>query len=100
MSESRELDQIQKELEVLHERSQSNKLNIASHEATCEERYNRIQQMLIASQKQHHEMHKEIQSLTSLATQGQSTIKTLFYVGTFMVGLLAFIYTFLQIFPR
>ena len=56
--------------------------------------------MLITSQKQHDEMHKEIQSLTSLATQGQSTIKTLFYVGTFMVGLIAFIYTFLQIFPR
>ena len=65
MSESRELDQIQKELEVLHERSQSNKLNIASHEATCEERYNRIQQMLIASQKQHDEMHKEIQRYKS-----------------------------------
>ena len=100
MSESRELDQIQKELEVLHERSQSNKLNIASHEATCEERYNRIQQMLIASQKQHDQMHKEILALNSLATQGQSTIKTLFYVGGFTTAVAGFIYMIMQIFPK
>ena len=100
MPESRELDQIHSELEVLHERSQNNKLNIASHEATCEERYHNILQMLEASQKQHDEMHKEIQKLNGLATQGQSTIKTLFYVGGFAVAASAFVYTIMQIFPR
>ena len=100
MAENRELDQIQGELEVLHERSQSNKLNIASHEAICEERYHNILQMLETSQRQHDEMHKEIQNLNSLATQGQSTIKTLFYVGGFAMAASAFIYTVMQIFPR
>ena len=100
MAETRELDQIQSELEVLHERSQSNKLAIASHEATCEERYHNILQMLETSQKQHDEMHKEIQNLNSLATHGQSTIKTLFYVGGFAMAASAFIYTVMQIFPR
>ena len=100
MSEVRELDQIQSELEVLHERSQSNKLTIASHEATCEERYHNILQMLDSAQKQHDEMHKEIQTLNNIATQGQSTIKTLFYVGGFTTAVAGFVYTIMQIFPR
>ena len=100
MAETRELDQIQAELEVLHERSQSNKLNIASHEATCEERYHNILQMLDSAQKQHDEMHKEIQTLNGLATQGQSTIKALFYVGGFITAVAGFVYTIMQIFPR
>ena len=100
MAEVRKLDQIQNELEVLHERSQTNKLNIASHEATCEERYHNILNMLDASQKQHDQMHEEIHRLTTLAAQGQSTIKTLIYVGTFISAVLAAGYTFLQLFSR
>ena len=100
MVEIRELDQIQAELEVLHERSQSNKLNIASHEATCEERYHNILQMLDSAQKQHDQMHKEILALNNLAAQGQSTIKTLFYVGGFVTAVAGFIYMLMQIFPR
>ena len=56
--------------------------------------------MLENSQKQHDEMHQEIIRLSNLATQGRSTIKTLFYVGTFTGALAAFVYTILQIFPR
>jgi DNA repair exonuclease SbcCD ATPase subunit len=100
MTESRELDHIQTELNILHERSQDNKLKIASHEASCDERYANIMKMLENSQKQHDEMHQEIKRLHNLATQGQSTIKTLFYVGTFTGALSAFIYTILQIFPK
>ena len=100
MRESRELDQVQSELNVLHERSQDNKLRIASHEASCDERYANIMKMLENSQKQHDEMHQEIIRLSNLATQGRSTLKTLFYVGTFTGALAAFVYTILQIFPR
>ncbi len=100
MAETRELDQIQAELETLHDRSQTNKLKIVSHETLCEERYRNILQLLEASQKQHDQMHKEIQALNSLATQGQSTIKTLFYVGGFITAVSALIYTILQIFPK
>ena len=98
--ETRELDHIQAELEVLHERSQSNKLKIAAHEATCEERYHNILNMLDTSQKQHDQMHEEIHRLTTLAAQGQSTIKTLIYVGTFVSAILAAGYTFVQLFSR
>ena len=98
--ETRELDHIQTELEVLHERSQSNKLKMAAHEATCEERYHNILNMLDASHTQHNQMHEEIHRLTTLAAQGQSTIKTLIYVGTFISAILAAGYTFLQLFSR
>ena len=100
MSESRELDQVQKELDVLHERSQDNKLKIASHEASCDVRYANIMKMLENSQKQHDEMHQEIIKLRNLATQGRSTIKTHFYIGTFTGAITAFAYTLLQIFPK
>ena len=38
----RELDQIQGELDRLHERSQNNRANMTAHEAVCEERYTQI----------------------------------------------------------
>ena len=56
--------------------------------------------MLDSAQKQHDEMHKEIQTINSLATQGQSTIKTLFYLGGFVTAVAGFIYMIIQIFPR
>ena len=45
---TRELDQIQTELDRLHERSQTNKATISAHEAVCEERYAQIISTLTA----------------------------------------------------
>ena len=98
--DTRELDQIQDDLEILHERSQSNKLKIATHEAACEERYAGIIYMLEQAQLQHSEMHNEIQRLSNLANQGTSSLRTLFYVGTFITGFIAVIYTITQFFPK
>ena len=53
---TRELDQIQDDLEILHERSQSNKLKIATHEAACEERY--MQEFYICLNKLNYNMMK------------------------------------------
>ena len=99
MSESRELDQVQSEFNI-YMRGLKTTIRIASHEASCDERYANIMKMLENSQKQHDEMHQEILRLSNLATQGRSTLKTLFYVGTFTGALAAFVYTILQIFPR
>ena len=100
IDETRELDQIQDDLEILHERSQSNKLKIAPHEAACEERYAGIIAMLEKAQLQHDEMHKEIQRLSDLATKGKSSLITIFYVATFISGFIAVIYTITQFFPK
>ena len=100
VDETRELDQIQDDLEILHERSQANKLKIATHEAACEERYAGIIHMLEKAQLQHNEMHSEIQRLSDLATQGKSSLRTLFYIGSFITGLVAVIYAITQFFPK
>ena len=42
----RELDQVQAELDILHERSQTNKANISSHEAVCEVRHKIIMEKI------------------------------------------------------
>ena len=54
----RELDQIQQELDRLHERSQTNKANISAHEAVCEERYNNIISTMNAISDEMGMMHK------------------------------------------
>ena len=46
------------------------------------------------------ETHKEIQRLSNLANQGTSSLRTLFYVGTFITGFIAVIYTITQFFPK
>ena len=97
---TRELDQIQDDLEILHERSQFNKLKIATHEAACDERYAGIISMLEKAQLQNEEMYNEIQRLSDLATQGKSSLRTLFYIGSFITGLVAVIYAITQFFPK
>jgi|TARA_B100000424_G_C22799380_1_gene428840 hypothetical protein len=93
MPDTRELDQIQQELNELQSRSNSNKQNITSHEAVCQERYDHIVKTLDI-------LHDKINKLETLATQGKSSISTLWYVGTAVGALAAFIYTITQIFPR
>ncbi len=93
MPDTRELDQIQQELNELQSRSNNNKQNITSHEAVCQERYDHIVKTLDI-------LHDKINKLETLATQGKSSISTLWYVGTAVGALAAFIYTITQIFPR
>ena len=70
---TRTITEVQKELDVLHERSQDNKLKIASHEASCDVRYANIMKMLensqtlINSQNDDLETCKNLQKLAKLA---------------------------------
>jgi hypothetical protein len=57
MESTRELDQIRSELDRLHDRTTSNKLEITSHEAVCEERY----QQIVTTLKQ---MRQDIDSMS------------------------------------
>ena len=42
MSAERELDQLQKDVETLHERTQETKRELSTHEAVCAERYEKM----------------------------------------------------------
>ena len=100
MTDSRELDQIQIEIERLHERSQNNKAEIQSHEAVCEERYLHIVKMFERMETQMCKMDKEIESIGKLATTGRASLKTLLWVGGLAVTLITVSTMIFNVFPR
>lgn len=100
MSDSRELDQIQIEIERLHERSQNNKAEIQSHEAVCEERYLHIVKMFERMETQMCKMDKEIEQIRELATTGRASLKTLLWVGGLAVTLVSVSTMIFNVFPR
>ena len=100
MSESRELDQIQVEIERLHERSQNNKAEIQSHEAVCEERYLHIVKMFERMETQMCKMDKEIEHIGELATTGRASLKPLLWIGGLAVTLITVSTMIINVFPR
>ena len=96
----RELDQIQGELDRLHERSQSNKANMTAHEAVCEERYNNIMSMMNEIRGELKAMHYKIEGVSELATKGKTSLKTLLWVGGAIASVTAFIVMIINMFPK
>jgi hypothetical protein len=90
---TRELDQIQQELDEIQKRSNENKLSIATLDALSFERHEHIMKTLNI-------MHEKINNLENLATSGKSSIRTLWYVGAITGGLVAFVYTIYSFIPR
>jgi chromosome segregation ATPase len=77
----RELDQIQLDIDRLHERSQSNKSLISAHEAVCEERYNTIVTMFERFESRMDKMEQKLNTISEMATQGKTSLKTLLWIG-------------------
>ena len=100
MTDLRELDQIQTEIERLHERSQNNKAEILSHEAVCEERYLHIVKMCERMEIQMCKMDKEIEHIGELATTGKASLKTLLWVGGVAVTVITVVVMIINVFPR
>jgi len=98
--DTRELNQIQTEIERLHERSQNNKAEILSHEAVCEERYLNTVKMFERMEKQMCKMDKEIEHIGGLATTGRASLKTLLWVGGAAVTVITVITMIINVFPR
>ena len=96
----RELDQIQGELDRLHERSQSNKANMTAHEAVCEERYNNIMSMMNEIRGELKAMHYKVNGVSELATKGRTSLKTLLWVGGAIASVTAFIVMIVNVFPK
>lgn len=96
----RELDQIQGELDRLHERSQTNKANISAHEAVCEERYAQIMAAMLEMKDELRMVHKKLNGVSELASQGKTSLKTLLWVGTIVAGITAFLATLINILPK
>ena len=65
--DTRELDQIQNDIETLHERSQNNKANISAHEAVCEERYAQIMVTMQELKEELKTVHLKLNEVSELA---------------------------------
>lgn len=97
---TRELDQIQVELDRLHERSQSNKANISAHEAVCEERYAQIMSAMLEMKEELGAVHKKLNDVSELATQGKTSLKTLLWLGGVVAGVITVISILLNMLPK
>jgi archaellum component FlaC len=96
----RELDQIQTELDRLHERSQANKANMTAHEAVCEERYNNIMAMMNDIRGELKAMHYKIEGVSQLANTGKTSLKTLLWVGGAIASVTAFVIMIINMLPK
>ena len=97
---TRELDQIQTELDRLHERSQTNKADISAHEAVCEERYAQIISTLTALSDEMKTMHGTLNDVNDLATQGKTSLRTLLWVGGVVASIIATLSLLIGIIPK
>ena len=100
MADVRELDQIQIEIERLHERSQSNRAEIQSHEAVCEERYNSIVSMFQRLENRLEKIDLEVDSIKEVATSGRASLKTLLWVGGLTAGIISLVTMIIPLFPK
>ena len=100
MADVRELDQIQIEIERLHERSQSNRAEIQSHEAVCEERYNSIVSMFERLENRLEKIDTEVDVIKEVATTGRASLKTLLWVGGLTAGIISRGAMIIPIFPK
>ena len=100
MADVRELDQIQVEIERLHERSQSNRAEIQSHEAVCEERYNSIVSMFERLENRLEKIDTEVDVIKEVATTGRASLKTLLWVGGLTAGIISLAAMIIPIFPK
>lgn len=98
--DTRELDQIQNDIETLHERSQNNKANISAHEAVCEERYAQIISSMQELKEELKTVHLKLNEVSELANQGKTSLNTLLWVGGVVAGITAFIAMIINMIPK
>lgn len=100
METSRELDQIRSELNSLHERSNNNKIAIATLEAVNEQRFNHLLTILETMEKKIEDQSISVSLLQSMATEGKTSLKTLLWVGGFITSVTAFFIMIYDYIPK
>ena len=85
------------DINVLHERTQETKTSLSTHEAVCEERYENILAAIEAYSQKLETMGREVSELKKLATEGRTSLRTLFFAGTVVAAVIAGIAAFTNI---
>lgn len=100
METSRELDQVRSELNSLHERTNNNKVAIATLEAVNEQRFDNILACLETMKKELEMQNASIAHLQSLATEGKTSLRTLLWIGGFIASAVAFFVMIYDTLPK
>jgi chromosome segregation ATPase len=100
MEPTRELDQIRSELNRLHDRTTATKLDVTALQATTEQRFDHIINCLEAMKQDMESLNNSITSLQTLATEGQTSLKTLLWLGGAIAGVSAFLLMLYDFFPK
>lgn len=100
MEPTRELDQIRAELDKLHDRTNDIKVNATALEATTEQRFEHILACLEAMKTDMQSLNNSVASLQTLATEGQTSLKTLLWLGGAVAGVTAFFIMLYDLLPK
>ena len=91
------LQDTKQEINWLHERTQTTKSDLSTHEAVCAERYEQLQKTLEDMDSAIKENSKQIGELHKMALEGKTSFRTILFMGGFSVALATFLYTILGI---
>jgi chromosome segregation ATPase len=100
MEPTRELDQIRSELNRLHDRTTATKLDVTALQATTEQRFEHIINCLEAMKADMESLNTSVASLQTLATEGQTSLKTLLWLGGAIAGISAFLIMLYNLLPK
>ena len=100
MEPTRELDQIRSELERLQDRTVSTRIEITALQATTEQRFAHILNCLEAMKTDMENLNNSVAGLQTLATEGQSSLKTLLWLGGAVAGITAFFIMLYEFIPK
>ena len=88
---------IESSIDILHERTQKLKLDISTHEAVCEERYNQLLKTLEKMDLRLDMMQREVKDLREMAITGRVSLKTLLWIGSVTGGAAALVLSLLKV---
>ena len=89
---------IESSVDTLHERTQKLRLDISTHEAVCEERYNQLLKTLEKMDIRLDLMQREVKDLREMALTGRVSLRTLLWVGSATGGAVALVMSLLKYF--
>jgi low affinity Fe/Cu permease len=100
MEPLRELDQIRSELDRLHDRTTTTKVDVTALQANTEQRFEHILACLEAMKADMQSLNTSVASLQTLATEGQTSLKTLLWLGGAIAGISAFLIMLYNLLPK
>ena len=100
MEPTRELDQIRSELNRLHDRTTSTRLEVTALQATTEQRFDHILQCLEAMKVDMENLNSSVAKLQTIATEGRTSLKTLLWLGGAVAAATTLALTFYSYIPK